>query len=461
MHIAALLLFDGEAPSYEDVCRLVAARLDQAPRYRQRIATVPFGQGRPCWVDDVHFNIHYHVRHTALPHPGSERELQNLAARLLSQRLDRRRPLWEMWLIEGLEDGGFALLIKSHHALVDGISSVDVGSLMLDIDPDARRPPEIIRRWQAVPPPSSIELLAEAWRERSVVPSEVGRGIRKLTRRPRRTISSIAEAAGSVGSLIAGGLQPAPRSPLNVQIGTHRRYTWIDVDLDLVKAIKNSLGGTVNDVVLTTVALGLGEWLRLRGQDTDDLVLRAMVPVSVRSSDQHDGQGNRVATMWTPLPVGVQDPRECYAAIQAETEALKNSGQASGAERITELANLAPGAFLSQAVRLQPRQRYVNLVVTNVPGPQIPLYLLGAPLRRVFPVVPLAQMMALGVAVVSYNGHLGFGLTGDFDALPDLDEVAAAMARSVDALSAAAGVDTELPGRFARASTPPAAGFRR
>lgn len=461
MHIAALLLFDGKAPAYEDVCRKIASRLDLAPRYRQRLAQVPFGQGRPCWVDDVHFNIHYHVRHTALPSPGGERELQDMCARLLSQRLDRSKPLWETWLIEGLEDGGFALLMKSHHTLVDGISSVDVGSLMLDTDPAVGLPPaDAGSHWQAEPPPTGLELLAEAWRERSVVPSEIARGARMLTRRPRRTAARIAGASASVASLVVGGLQPAPRSPLNVPIGTHRRYTWIDADLHRLKAIKNAQGGTINDVVLTTVALGLGTWLRARGRRTDHLVLRAMVPVSVRSEGDRDGQGNQVATMWVPLPVGIQDPLECYAAVREESAHIKHGGQAVGAQRLTELANFAPPTILSQALRLQPRQRLVNLVVTNVPGPQIPLYLLGRPLRRVFPVVPLADGLALGIAVVSYNGHMGFGLTGDYDALPDLQEISAAMAQATDDLSEAAGIPARGK-RFLSTSTPPAVPTRR
>jgi len=462
MHIAALLLFDGKAPDHDALCRVISSRLDSAPRYRQRLANVPLGQGRPCWVDDVHFKISYHVRHTALPSPGGERELQHLAARLLSQRLDRSKPLWEMWLIEGLEDGGFALLTKSHHALVDGISSVDIGSLMLDVDPaaEAPAPDSPALRWQPMPPPSSIELLAEAWRERSVVPAEIRRGVRKLTRRPRQTAQAVGGAVAAVGSLVAGGLQPAPRSPLNVPIGTHRRYTWIDADLGRFKAIKNAQGGTINDVVLTAVALGLGTWLRARGRRTDHLVLRAMVPVSVRDEGEHDGQGNQVATMWVPLPVGLADPLECFSAIREETAHIKHGGQALGAQRITEIANFAPTTILSQAARLQSLQRYVNLVVTNIPGPQTQLYLLGAPLRRVFPVVPLAQNLALGIAVVSYNGHLGFGLTGDFDALPDLDDIAAAIAEGIDTLSAAAGV-TARGRRFQRTSTPPPAPVRR
>lgn len=459
MHIAALLLFDGPTPPYEEICRGLEHRLDGAPRYRQRLAAVPLGQGRPCWVDDTHFNIHYHVRHTAVPAPGGERQIQDLCARLLSQRLDRHRPLWEMWLIDGLQDGGFGLLTKSHHALVDGVGGMDVLALLLSADPEARAP-RGRPVWQAEPAPTEIEMLVDALRERAVSPAEIARGVRRLTRRPRRTIATAAGAIRSVGALVAGGLQPAPRTPLNVPIGQHRRYTWIDADLDRFKAIKNALGGTVNDVVLASVALGLGAWMRERGRRTDHLVLRAMAPVSVRPQSGRNGRGNRVAAMWVPLPVGLPDPRDCLAAIREETAHIKHGGQAVGAQRLTELANFAPPTILGQATRLQPRQRFFNLVVTNVPGPQIPLYLLGRPLRRVFPVVPLAQNLALGVAIVSYNGHLGYGLTGDFDALPDLEDIAAHFAAAIEALADAAGVPAGS-GRFTRTSTPPRRPARR
>ena len=460
MHIAALLLFDGVAPDYEELCRSLEHHLERAPRYRQRLATVPLGQGRPCWVDDIHFNMHYHLRHTAVPAPGGERQIQDLCARLLSQRLDRHRPLWEMWLIEGLQDGGFAMLTKSHHALVDGVGGMDVIGLLLSSDPDERAPAGH-PAWQPEPTPTGVELLADALRERAISPSEIARGVRRVTRRPRRTLAAAGGFARSIGSLVAGGLQPAPRTPLNVPIGQHRRYTWIDADLARFKTIKNELGGTVNDVVLASVALGLGAWMRERGRRTEHLVLRAMAPVSVRPQSSRDGSGgNRVAAMWVPLPVGIPDAAECLTAIREQTAQIKHGGQAVGAEHLTELANFAPPTILGQATRLQPRQRFFNLVVTNIPGPQRPLYLLGRPLRRVFPVVPLAQNLALGVAIVSYNGHIGYGLTGDFDALPDLDEIAGHFAAAIEALADAAGCPAGS-GRFARTSTPPARPPRR
>jgi WS/DGAT/MGAT family acyltransferase len=241
--------------------------------------------------------------------------------------------------------------------------------------------------------------------------------------------------------MAAAGLSPAPRTSLNVDIGPHRRYTWVDADLHRFKAIKSNLGGTVNDVVLTAVTLGLGRWMRDRGEDTDGLVLRAMVPVSVRGDDQQSALGNRVATMWAPLPVGLEDPKEAFAEIHEAMRGLKESAQAVGAETLTQLADFAPPNIMSQAARLQARQRFFNLVVTNVPGPQVALYLLGHRMLGLYPVVPLALKQALGIAIMSYDGRLGFGLLADFDALPDLEELATHLEGAIEDLALLAGAD--------------------
>jgi WS/DGAT/MGAT family acyltransferase len=248
------------------------------------------------------------------------------------------------------------------------------------------------------------------------------------------------------------GLDRAPASPLNVPIGPHRRYTWVDASVDEFKAIKNALGGTLNDVVLSAVALALGRWLRGRGVATEGVVLKAMVPVSVRADAERGALGNRVAAMWAPLPVGLEDPLEVYATVHLAMQGLKESGQAVGAQALTQLADFAPPTIMSQAARLQARQRYFNLVVTNVPGPQMPLYLLGRELLAIYPVVPLARNQALGIAIMSYNGRLGFGLLGDFDALPDLDDVGAALRDAITALREASG--TAKPARRRRAAKP-------
>jgi WS/DGAT/MGAT family acyltransferase len=441
MHVAAVMTFDGPAPAYDDLVEAIESRLHLVPRYRQRLAFVPLGQGRPRWVDDPHFNVNYHIRHTALPAPGSDQELKRLAARLFGQRLDRSKPLWEIWLVEGLDDDRFAILSKTHHALVDGVSGVDIVSVLFDTRPDPAPPAPPASAWLPRPVPTSTELLAEALLERTTVPGEAVRGLRAMTRAPRQVLERVAGGAAGLGSMARAGLSPAPRSPLNVAIGPHRRYTWVDADLARFKAIKTGLGGTVNDVVLTSVALALGRWMRGRGEDTEGVVLRAMVPVSVRAETERGALGNKVATMWAPLPVGIRDPVDCFAEISLAMRGLKESGQAVGAETLTQLADFAPPTIMSQAARLQARQRFFNLVVTNVPGPQVELYLLGRRMLGLYPVVPLALKQALGIAIMSYNGRLGFGLLGDFDALPDLEEIAEQLTGAIDDLAAATGAD--------------------
>jgi WS/DGAT/MGAT family acyltransferase len=454
MHVAAVMTFDGTPPAYDELIEAIEARLHLVPRYRQRLAHVPLGQGRPRWVDDPHFNPRYHIRHSALPTPGTDEELKRLAARVFGQRLDRSKPLWEIWLVEGLAvagdgaEGGepsagrFALLSKTHHALVDGVSGVDIVSVLFDTAPDPAPPAPEPSPWLPRPTPSSTELLAEALLERTTVPAEVVRGVRRATRAPRQALGRIAGGLTGIGAMAWAGLNPAPRSPLNVPIGTHRRYTWVDADLPQFKAIKSALGGTVNDVVLCAVALGLGRWMRDRDEDTDGVTLRAMVPVSVRAQAERGALGNRVAAMWAPLPVGVEDPVECFTQVRDAMRGLKDSGQAVGAETLTQLAGFAPPTIMSQAARLQARQRFFNVVVTNVPGPQVPLYLIGRRLRGLYPVVPLANHQALGIAIMSYDGRLGFGLLGDYDALPDLEEIAAQLRGAIADLACAAGVES-------------------
>ncbi|MGA2455266.1 MAG: wax ester/triacylglycerol synthase family O-acyltransferase [Solirubrobacteraceae bacterium] len=440
MHVASVMVFEGEAPTLQELVEHVQGRLHLVPRYRQRLAYVPFDQGRPVWTDDPHFNPYYHIRHTALPKPADDAALKRLAGRLFSQRLDRSKPLWEIWLVQSMSGGRFALIAKTHHALVDGISGVDITTVLFDT---AREPAPTAPAspWSAKPLPGPAKLLGEALVERSTVPAEMVRGARALLRAPRRAVSQVKDGLTSVGATTLAGISaPAPPSPFNVDIGPHRRYTFVDADLATFKAIKDSLGGTLNDVVLASVSLALGRYLRSRDHDTDGLVLKAMVPVSVRSKEQRGALGNQVAAMWAPLPVGVENPAQCLHEISTAMEGLKKGGQAVGAQVLTNLAGFAPPTILSQAARLQARQPFFNLVVTNVPGPQFPLYLLGRRLRVLYPVVPLAQRQALGIAVMSYDGHLGFGLLGDYDALPDLDQIALDLQWAIASLARAAGV---------------------
>jgi WS/DGAT/MGAT family acyltransferase len=439
MHVAGCMVFEGQAPDYDELVAQIVSRLHLVPRYRQRLAFVPMNQGRPVWVDDPHFNPNFHVRHTALPSPGGEPQLKQLAGRVFSQALDRSRPLWELWLVEGLSGDRFAILSKTHHALVDGVSGVDIATVLFDVSPDPMPvgPPD--HDWIPRPIPSGAQLLADALLERATVPGEIVRGVRATLRGPRHVAARLGNALGGVSAIAKAGLQTAPASPLNVRIGPHRRFTWVRGDLAQFKAVKNALGGTVNDVVLASVAGALGRYLRLRGESTDDLVLRAMVPVSIRADVERGALGNRVAAMWAPLPVGLSDPVQRLLTISRDMEGIKDSGQAVGAQVLTELTGFAPPTIMAQAARLQARQRLFNLVVTNVPGPQFPLYMLGRQLEAMYPMVPLAENQALGIAIMSYNGQLNFGLNADYDALPDLEALADELRAAIDELIAAAG----------------------
>jgi diacylglycerol O-acyltransferase len=442
MHVAGCTIFEGKAPTHKELLEAIDSRLHLVPRYRQRLGFVPLQQGRPVWVDDPHFKLAYHVRHTALPRPGGDEELRRLAGRVFSQALDRSRPLWELWLVEGLEKNRFALLSKTHHALVDGISGVDIATVLFDTSPEPMpvAPPE--QEWIPRPLPSGAQLLADALLERATVPAEVARGLRAALRGPRQVAERVGTALAGFGALAWAGMQPAPPSPFNVKIGPHRRFTWVRGDLTQFKAVKNALGGTVNDVVLAVVTGALGRYMRLHNEPTDEM-LKAMVPVSVRADVERGALGNRVAAMWAPLPVGITDPVQRLLTISQAMEGVKESGQAVGAQVLTGLSGFAPPTILAQAARLQARQRLFNLVVTNIPGPQFPLYMLGRELEAIYPMVPLAENTALGIAIMSYDGQLNFGLTADFDALSDVETLAEGLHSSIEELVAAAGPAAE------------------
>jgi WS/DGAT/MGAT family acyltransferase len=445
MHVAGVMVFEGPPPPYDDLLEAFERRLPLVPRYRQRLAFVPLGQGRPKWVDDPHLNLRYHVRSTALPSPGSEEQLQDLAGRVFSQQLDRDKPLWEVWLVEGLEGDRFAMLSKTHHALVDGISGVDIISVLFDSSPEPLTPTAPGDRWLPRPLPSSSQLLGEALLERATIPTEVVRSIRAVFRGPRRILEAARDAAVGVGAMAWAGLNPAPSTPYNSPIGPHRRFTWMRANLRDIKAIKDSLGGTVNDVVLATVAGALGRHLRRRGQNTDGLELKAMVPVSVRQDLERGALGNKVAAMMAPLPVWCQEPVARLDIVREELKDLKSGSQAVGAQVLTDLSGFAPSTIMDQASRLMARQRFFNLVVTNVPGPQFPLYLLGRKMLDPFPMVPLAKNQALGVALLSYDGAINFGVVGDYDLMWDLDDFADDLRESLAELAVTAGVELGTP----------------
>jgi len=424
MHVGALCRLEGPPPPFDELLDALRMRLHLVPRYRQRLLLPPAGTGRPLWVDDPTFDIEYHVRHTALPRPGSEDQLLRLAGRVFSQQLDRDRPLWEMWMVEGLADGGFALLSKTHHAMIDGISGVDIAQVMFDL---SRVPAEIEHpdeAWQPARSPSGAEVLAAGGL------GLLRTGVRGATlaagilREPGAALHAARDAAEGLGEIVWAGLNPAPETPLNVEIGPHRRYAVVRTRLDDFKVVKNAFGGTVNDVVLAVVSGALRDWLRARGVRTEGLELRALVPVSIRGTQDRGSLGNRIAAMRGPLPVYIADPLERLRAVRAAMDGLKESKQAVGAEVLASVQNLAPPTILAQASRLNFSTRLFNLIVTNVPGPQFPLYVRGRELLEVFPVAFLPRDHALAIAIMSYNGRMSFGLLGDYDALPDLDAIA-------------------------------------
>jgi diacylglycerol O-acyltransferase len=439
MHVGSVLVFEGEAPPYEELLAHIERRLHLVPRYRQRLAFPPLAQARPVWVDDPHFNAGYHVRHTALPAPAGEEELRRLAGRIFSQQLDRAKPLWEIWMVQRVGDGRFALVCKTHHALVDGISGVDIMTVLFDLEPEppeAEPPPP----WHPRPEPSDAALVADALVERAAVPLDLARAAAAAVAHPAGAVGTVARTVGGLASMAAAGLAGAPPSPLNTRIGPHRRFTWAQAELGVFKAVKGALGGTVNDVVLTVVTGALRAYLLRHGRDPSGLELKAMVPVSIRADSERGALGNRVSAIYAPLPVGVEDPLARFRAVHDALGDLKGSGQAVGAEALTRLAGFAAPTVLDQAARLQSLQRFFNVTVTNVPGPQFPLYVLGRRLEAFYPKVPLVTNTALGIAIMSYDGHVFFGLLGDFDAMPDLDAVADDLRAAIVELSTAAGV---------------------
>jgi diacylglycerol O-acyltransferase len=438
MHVGAILVFEGPPPRYNDLVEHVRGRLAQVPRFRQKLVVPPLEAGRPLWADDVNFNLSYHIRHTALPEPGGEAQLKRLAGRVFSQQLDRSKPLWELWLVQGLERDRFALLTKTHHAMVDGISGVDIGTVLFDLEP-VPAPVALEDPWVPQPEPGTTELVARGISEAAVAPIKLAERAIEAVRHPETTARRAVEALEGVSEVLSGFAHPAPDVPLNLEIGPHRRYVWARSELATFKRIKDSLGGTVNDVVLAAVTGSIRNWLHGRGIRTEGLELRALVPVSIRDEDERGNLGNRIVLIRGPLPVYIEDPARRLRTISEEMADLKNSKQALGAEVISRFNDFAPPTLLAQASRINFSTRLFNLIVTNVPGPQIPLYVLGRELEEVFPVAFLPQNHALAVAIMSYNGKVGFGLLADYDSMEDIEVLASGINDSLAELEAAAG----------------------
>jgi diacylglycerol O-acyltransferase / wax synthase len=423
MHVGGLTIAEGPPPPMEDFLEQIRWRLHLVPRYRHKLAFTALDSGRPVWIDDPNFSLEFHVRHTALPTPGTWAQLQSLAARIFSQQLDRSKPLWEMWMIEGLEDDRFALITKTHHALIDGIAGVDLATVLFDL---SREPPPIRhsgRHWRPHSEPGPLQLVAAGmWGALRAGFALAEGGVDALAH-PDSAFASVREAAEGIGEIIWAGLNPAPETPLNVSIGPHRRFVGVADQLADFKLVKNAFGGTVNDVVLAVVAGALRSFLIARGRHTEGVELRALVPVSVRAEDEHHTMGNRIVVMRGPLPVYIGDPLERLRFVSQAMDGLKESKQALGAEVIAGVQNFAPPTILAQASRLNFSTRLFNLLVTNVPGPQFPLYVLGREILEAYPIAFLPENHALAIAIMSYNGQMNFGLLGDFDAVSDIESI--------------------------------------
>ena len=451
MHIGGVLIFEGPPPPFEDFLDHIRGRLHLVPRYRQKLAMPPFESGHPLWVDDPCFNLEFHVRHTALPKPGNEEQLLRMVARIHSQPLDRSKPLWENWLVEGLDGGRhFALISKSHHALVDGVSGVDLASVLFDAEPAPAETSTDLEPWQPNTEPSQAELVLAG--VRGMVGAAAGLATRALslaTAGPSEALTRLRDTVEGLGEIAWAALNPAPETPLNVEIGPYRRYLVVRQQLDDYKQVKNALGGTVNDVVLTVVSGALARWLRSRGIRTEGLEMRALVPVSVRTHDDEGTLGNRLTVMRGPLPVYVRDPVARLRFVKKAMDGLKESKQAVGAATLAAVTDLTPPTILAQASRLNFSTRLFNMIVTNIPGPQMPLYLLGHELIDLFPIAFLPKGHGLAIAIMSYNGRLEYGLLGDWDAVPDLDVIVDGIDEALRELLEAARGKVATPGNGA------------
>jgi diacylglycerol O-acyltransferase / wax synthase len=432
MHIGGVSIFEGPAPPFERLEEMVEGKLDLVPRYRQRVRFVPLGLGRPVWVDDPHFNLSYHLRHSALPPPGSDEQLRRTAARIFAQRLDRGKPLWEIWMLEGLGENRWALLSKVHHCMVDGVSATDLMSIMFGGDAPATG-----GAWEPEPEPSGAELVLRTLTHRTLNPSEQLRTVRAAVRAPREALDQARDLLRGMASG-ARVLRPVGGSSLVGPVGPHRTWTWAHVRLSDVKAVRAALGGTVNDVVLAIVSGGLRDLLEARGESVDDRTIRALVPVSVRRPGERGVYNNRVSAMFAELPVGIADPAARLEALRAQMDGLKQSKQAVAGDVLTSLSGFAPPMLLALGARLAARSPTLGLQtgVTNVPGPQQPLQTLGRRLLESYPYVPVIGKVRISIAIFSYDGGLYFGVTGDYDSSSDIDILTTGVERSIAELIA-------------------------
>ncbi|MCA1838872.1 MAG: wax ester/triacylglycerol synthase family O-acyltransferase [Actinobacteria bacterium] len=437
MHTAGVVVFEGTAP-FAKVFETIAARLHLVPRFMQRIAEVPYGLGYPFWVDDPGFDLSYHLRHSALPSPGNDEQLCDYAARLISRPLDRSRPLWELYVIDGLKGGRSAIVSKTHHAMVDGLSSMDLATVLLDFEPD---PPAMTsgKTRNAEPFPSTITLVQAGLSKQLDQLVQTVSGLKLAVTSPKAMLEGVGSTASKLASSAASLLKPARSSPLNTGPGLHRRYAIVRSTLQTFKDIKNAAPGvTVNDVILAVCSDALGRLFRDRGEATEAKNLRVMVPVSVRDESQKMALGNEVAAVFPDLPIGKMPAFDRLKLIHEEMAEIKDSGQAVGADLLVNITRWAPPTLHAMAARLGTRARLMNTVISNVPGPQIPLYSCGQKMLEPYAVIPLSQGQSLAIGVTSYNGGIFFGMNADRDAHPDLKTLASHIAHAISELEKAA-----------------------
>jgi WS/DGAT/MGAT family acyltransferase len=445
MHVGAIAVFDAKPLARPDggldierIRRLAGPALARSGRFRQRLDRVPI-LGHPVWVDDERFNLDYHLRHTALPEPGDERQLKRLVGRVMSQKLDLHKPLWEMWLVEGLEGDRFAVITKAHHCMIDGISGVDLLGMLLAPDAgtegaEARAEASASHRWLPRPAPNGLRLLAGEARRRAGLALGALRAGREALGAPIRAADALREALESLAEALGAGLSGGSQTPLNPDIGPHRRFDWLRMELEAVKEVKNRLGGTVNDVVLATTAGALRSFLAGRGVDVDALDIRVQVPVDIRPDAERGRLGNRITMLFAKLPVAEPDPLRRFERVVETTGALKASHQGRGTELLEKISDWTAKEVLAGLALLTARQLAYNVVVTNVPGPGFPVYLLGARMLAVYPLVPLFRSQGLGIALFSYEGGLFWGFNADWDALPDLHDLVLAVQAEFETL---------------------------
>ena len=446
LHIAGVCTFRGAPPPLDQLRSLIAGKLHLIPRYRQRVQRVPLDLGRPVWVDDPDFRLDDHVLRTALPEPGGDQQLRDLMGRLMSQPLDRSRPLWEAWLVEGLDDDRWALVFKIHHCMVDGIAGVGLLTVLLEVEPGT--PVPVPEPWEPEPVPSSPALVLDAWSGLLGTSLALVGKVPGALQHPADALSQASRLGTGVVRVLRH-LTPVPASSIEGPIGRHRAWAHASVPFDHVRDIRQTLGGTVNDVVLAAVTDGYRQLLRERGDDPSTVRVRSLVPVSVRNGATAGESANRVSGLLLDLPVDIEDPVERLVEVRRRMGDLKGSHMAEATQAVSEMGDLALPALIGLVSRAGMRsqryvtQRSVTTVTTNVPGPQFPLHCLGREMLEYLPYVPIAPGMRVGTAILSYNGHLAFGVTGDQDHHTQVDVLARGIVHGIAELRTAAGVAAE------------------